>query len=164
MSRGRLDDYATRDWIDERQYLAGTEFHDLWYYGAIKLGHAQMKLTSLPGALADPDFLNISADLYTKAKLAIRGLLRVLVCYNVCCLGEWAPYLGPEELYGRRVKRDKLMDHLRSGFGGAGRFAPSREVRSGDVRDNRIWRLFGVAVQRVLPGVRHGIQVETDRC
>lgn len=109
-----IDYYAMRDWIDERQYLAGAEFHKLWYYGAIKLGYAQMKLASLPAGEANPDFLNIAADRYVKAKLAVRGLLPALVCYNVCCLGEWASYLGPEELEGRKLKRHRKMDHLRS--------------------------------------------------
>ncbi len=111
-----LDYYAMRSWVDERQYLAGSKFHELWYYGAIKIGFAQMKLKAMPGGKADPDFLRIAADRYTKAKLAIRGLLPALVCYNVCCLGEWASYLGPEELEGKKVTRHRLMDHLRSGL------------------------------------------------
>lgn len=45
---------------------------------------------------ADPDFLDIAADRCVKARLAIRGFLPALVCYNVFCLWEWASYLGPE--------------------------------------------------------------------
>jgi hypothetical protein len=111
-----LDYYAMRSWVDERQYLAGSRFHELWYYGAIKIGLAQMKLSAVPGGRVDPDFLRIASDRYRKAKLSIRGLLPALVCYNVCCLGEWASYLGPEELEGKTVKRHRLMDYLRSGL------------------------------------------------
>jgi hypothetical protein len=124
-----LDYYAMRNWVNERQYLAGSKFHELWYYGAVKLGFAQMKMNSLPGGTADPDFLRVSADRYQKAKLAIRGLLPALVSYNVCCLGEWASYLGPEELEGKKIKRHRLMDHLRSGLDDlAGQFRIDRKA------------------------------------
>ena len=111
-----LDYYVIRGWVDEQQHLAGTKLHELWYYGAVKIGLAQMKMAAMPGGKIDPDFLRIAADRYQKAKLAIRGLLPALVCYNVCCLGEWASYLGPEDLEGKTVKRHRLMDCLRSGL------------------------------------------------
>ena len=86
--------------IEERQYLAGA--------GALKLGYAQMKLTHIPVGEANPDFLSLAAHRYLKGMRAIRGLLPALVCCNACCLGEWASYLGPEQMEGRKMKRDAI--------------------------------------------------------
>ena len=106
-----IEYYHKRGWLTARQLDAGIKFHELWYYGAVKIGLAQMKLTSLPGGRPNPDFLRVAADRYQKAKAAIRGLPQALVCYNVCCIGEWASKLWPKKVFfeeGQEITADDL--------------------------------------------------------
>jgi hypothetical protein len=111
-----LDYYASHDWISPRQYDAGDELHRLWYYGAEKSGYVLTRMVAkVPGGLRDFETKIILEQKYNAAKRAVRGLLKQLICYNVCCLGEWASYLGFKEL-GTPVRRMQKMDILRDGL------------------------------------------------
>jgi hypothetical protein len=84
-----LDYYAMRRWIEPRQYDAGAEFHRLWYYGAVKSRFAQMRMESALGGVATPEFNEVCRRKYEDAKKAFRSLAHALICFNVCCMGEF---------------------------------------------------------------------------
>jgi hypothetical protein len=111
-----LDYYGMRGWISEREFLAGTEFHKLWYYGAMKNGYAQMKFAESLKLPPLTDSHSVLADKYVRAKKVINGLVQALMCYNVCCLGEWATTLKPEDLNDEVVGKNRRMFLLRSGL------------------------------------------------
>ncbi len=111
-----LDYYGMRGWIAEREFLAGTEFHKLWYYGGVKNGYAQMKFAESLKLPPAGDSQNVLADKYVRAKRAITGLVQALLCYNVCCLGEWVSALKPEDLNDEKVGKNRRMYLLREGL------------------------------------------------
>ena|SRR5215469_5904074 len=50
---------------------------------------------SATGGVATAEFNEGCGKRYEEAKKSFRSLAQALVCYNVCCLGEWATYVTP---------------------------------------------------------------------
>lgn len=111
-----IDYYLKQGWITDREYEAGKEFHKLWFYGAVKTGFAQMKYTAQPRIPSTPESGKVLAEKYQKAKLAIKGLVQALFCYNVCCMGEWVNNLKPEDLNNELIGKNRRMGLLRAGL------------------------------------------------
>ncbi len=107
-----LDYYALQGWISPRQYAAGKEFHLLWYYGAEKSGFAQMKYTNQGGG-GEREVNAILSDKYQRAKHAINGLVQALICYKVCCFGEWVLQIKPADLNDKTVGKNRRMKLLK---------------------------------------------------